>query len=219
MKLQYTMGLVIVAMSLVGCADRQTVTETKYNNDGTQVVTTTKTHGFWESENLSNHYEFENNRVDRNAENVTKKIDAIQTQAMLAIGAATTQNEKVLVSALAMTQLNTIQTTPSASGMQAPKTSVDMLDRNLVGFANLGLNAWNTFGNNRGDDISDSPSIVNSGAGDVFYMSSNNKNPQYNLNATGESSVNGTFDDGIYYDTSSTQTNEQITTSTTTQQY
>ena len=69
----YFMGLVIVAMSMVGCAGRQTVTETKTNSDGTQVVTKTTDHSFWESENLSNHYEFETNRIDRNAENVTKK--------------------------------------------------------------------------------------------------------------------------------------------------
>ena len=187
---------------MIGCA-RQTVTETKQNLDGTQTVTVTKDHGFWESENLSNFYGFENNRVDKNAENVTKKIDAIKEHAMQGIQNAQTQTEKVLISTLAMVQLDHIATTPPPSGQQAPRTGVDMWDKNLLGLVNTGLNVYGIFGRD-GDRSSydDSPSIVNSGAGDVFYMSSNNKNPQYSLNATGESSVTGTFDLGLSHDAS-----------------
>jgi hypothetical protein len=203
-KAQMLMGILMLLLLSVGCA-RQTVVETKTLSDGTDVVTKTTDHGFWESENLAGFYQFENNRVDKNADNVAKKIDSIQKQAMLGIQSAQTQTEKVLISTLAMVQLGHIPTTPNPSGQQAPKTAVDMLDRNLLGLLNLGVSAWGVYelGNNGGDSYQDSPSIVNSGAGDVFFMSDNNKNPQYNLSAAGESSLSTSFDLGLTHDTSS----------------
>lgn len=217
----YGKSLVLTAcfallVSSVGCAKKETIEQ--LDDEGKVIGVKTINRGFWESENASNYYDFEAKRVDKNAENVEKKINAITKHATLAMADAETSNEKVLINLLAMTQVNNIPTTPPSSGVQAPRTAVDLWGQNMIGMGNLALAATAMFLNNNGDDYRDSsrdrsPSIENSGSGDVFYMSDYNKNPNYMLSTAGESSLTTGFELGSNHNPSTvTSTNETFST-------
>lgn len=186
----------IYFISLTGCAGTKTTTYTYDDAGNVNGKVVEEEDGTWKSENVAMFYEFEGKRVDRNAENVTKKIEAIEKQTSSASELAQTSNEKVLIHLLSMTYIQNISTTPPPSGLQAPKTATDMWGANLVGLGNIFLNGYALFANDDGTrttSTDNSPSIINSGAGDVFYMSDNNKNPNYTLTPSGESSATFNF--------------------------
>jgi hypothetical protein len=181
-----TLTFILLLTTQLGCARK--TTQTTVNPDFSTTTTVTE-HGFWESENHSNHLKFESNRVDKHAESVNTKVNAITEQAALASVNAVTPTEKVLINVLAMTYLSNVPTTPNPSGIQPPKVAVDLWNSNLIGLGHLALGAYVTFfdddfRSNNSHTANDSPSIENNGAGDVFYMSDYNKNPNFNL--TGE---------------------------------
>lgn len=185
---------ILMLATQVGCG-RKSIQTTTIDDFGKTVTVTETEHGFWESENAVNHLQFESNRVDKHSENVNAKITAITEQAVNASINAQTPTEKVLINLLAMTHVSHIATSAPPSGIAPPKTAVDMWSTNLIGLGHLALGAYVTFFDDdfrSNNSTQDSPTISNSGAGDVFFMSDNNKNPSYNL--TGENSTNFNMD-------------------------
>lgn len=186
--------VLLVASLAMGCAPTKITTTSSIDPFTKQeVITTTEepmeSSSFFASDNLAVYYEYETKKLDTHAEVVDKKISAIKDNAIARAAIEMTNTERLLTNIIDSLLIDRIPTQAAPAG-PPPKTMTDFFDKNFLGIANLGLQAYGIFlhDNSAGDDAS--VKISNTGAGDVFYQSSGNKNPLYNL---AEGSV-GTFD-------------------------
>lgn len=174
---------------LASCGSKTVVTTT--NLDGTK-TTTESPSSFWKSDNLAMHYEFETARVTKTAEVAEKKLVALAEEGLRRAASLTTDTERAMSSLITQMMMDRVQTTPPPSGQQAPKTAVDFFDKNGVALLNTGLMAYRIFSSDSGDSYSEStnsPTITNTGSGNVFFQSDGNMSPEYTLSSSGESSL------------------------------
>ena len=187
---------------LSGCLFDATKTTTQRSLDpeGNPVETVTEepvtSTPFFESGNLNKFYEYEGNRVDKFNAMASKKIDFIKEQGAKRQADLATPTERTLSNLVDTLLVAQIPTSPPPDGIAPPKTMADVGEKTIIPALQLALQAYGygLFGDIERPQSDSSVSIVNSGLGDVFFQSENNKNPV--LTVSGESS--GMFDFGLY---------------------
>ena len=190
LKFLYFLAIIsiVFCISLTsGCATTKTTTVTTYDDQNRPIETTieepTETTSFFESGNLNKFYEHEGNRVDKFNALASEKISFIKEQGLARQKDLTTPTERALSNIVDTLLVAQIPTTPPPDGIVQPKTMVDFFDKNFVSIASLGLQAYGLglFGDVDRPQNDSSVTINNSGLGDVFYHSDNNKNPTYSV--------------------------------------
>jgi len=192
--------LILSVLLLIGCAPTTKTTTTMLDDNGKVTGTITEEPvaetPFFESGNLNKFYEYEGSRVDKFNIMASKKIDFIKEQGTARQKDLQTPTERTLSNLVDTLLVAQIPTSPPPDGIAPPKTMVDFADKNLVPVASLALQGYGLglFGDSAKIPKNDSSvAINNSGLGDVFYQSDNNKNPIYSI--AGESS--GYWDMGL----------------------
>lgn len=221
-KLFYPLALGALLV-LTGCAAPTKVTTTTSIDPNTKeefitiVEEPADNTSFWESGNLKNYYEFETKRLESFNENVDKKINAIKENSIARASIEMTNTERLLTNIIDGMLIAQIPVVPSPSGQTAPITMTDFFNKNLVGLTSVALQAYGIFlhSGNSGDDAS--VKITNTGAGDVFYQSYDNKNPKYKLAEGAVGTFDLSLDNAPTYDYSSsvTTTNDSSSHSST----
>lgn len=222
---------VLLAGLLGGCGaiglgtDPTKTTTTTTTDPVTLTQTTTTTEepapmsagGFFKSENLAEHYKFETSRLTNHESTADKKISAITTtinQIMALDGP--TPTEKLLSGIIATQQISMIQTSPGPSGIAAPKTMVDVADKNIGNFTGLVFGVWDRVDDSRNDGGDSSVNIENTGDGMVFYQSDKNsaylQSAKYTL---GDSKGDLSFSAPSFTPTNTTTDRNDITNTST----
>jgi hypothetical protein len=190
---KFSMLVCILALlpAMTGCIGttntRTTTTRAIDPDTGTEKVTMVEEDkDFWESGNLRMYYEADGKRVDAHQRLATEKITFIREQGVLRQADLQTPTERVLsnvVDTLLVAQIPTVAPAPSSP---APKTAVDMFERNLVPLTHLAvgvggelldLDIGGPFGRNSGEGSSSLEEVVV--GGDLFINSE--KADQYYL--------------------------------------
>ena len=189
MKLVHVLAILAVAISLSACGSntRTTTTRALDPDTGTEKVTMVEEDkDFWESGNLRMYYESDGKRVDAHQRLALEKITFVREQGVLRQADLQTPTERVLsnvVDTLLVAQIPTVAAAPSSP---APKTAVDMFERNLIPLATLGIGVagavfdWDIggpFGANSGEGSTSLEEVV--AGGDIFINSE--RNDQYYL--------------------------------------
>lgn len=193
--------LLVLAMMffLSGCMGATKTTTQTFDDDGKVIGAVIEepvdTTPFFESGNLNKFYEYEGSRVDKYNALASEKIGFIKEQGIARQKDLTTPTERALSSIVDTLLVSQIPTSPPPDGIAPPKTMADFADKNLIPIGQLLLQGYGygLFGDIDRPESDSSISINNSGMGDVFFHSSNNKNPA--ISVAGESS--GTFDFGL----------------------
>jgi len=142
--------------------------------------------GFWKSDNLAAHYDFEKARNESHEKAVDKKTSAIvaNTAQMMRLSDVS-DTEKLLAGIISNMQIDKIQTSPAPSGVKTPTTVVDFANGNAINLGNLFLNGWSVIKGGNGDDTTSSQvDIVNSGDGQVLVNSNRNSMAQQTTKTT-----------------------------------
>lgn len=198
-KLNLLLFLTVMAACLTGCGATKTTTTKAIDGNGNPVETVTdepvQTAGFFESGNLAKHYESEDKRIERYNALAMEKINFVKEQGVKRQAELTTPTERALSNVVDTLLVAQIPAAPPPSNIPPPKTMADVADKNLLGVGNLILQAYGLglFGDIDRPQNDSSVTINNSGLGDVFFHSDNNKNPTYSV--AGESS--GYWDLGL----------------------
>jgi hypothetical protein len=183
--------ILALLLALTGCigskSTRTTTTRAIDPDTGTEKVTMVEEDkDFWESGNLRMYYEADGKRVDAHQRLATEKIIFIREQGALRQADLQTPTERVLsnvVDTLLVAQIPTVAPAPSSP---APKTAVDMFERNLIPLTQIGLGIageafdWDIggpFGANSGEGSTSLEEVV--AGGDIFINSE--RNDQYYL--------------------------------------
>ena len=205
-------GILCLVLGMAGCGS----TRTTYTTDklGTPVQTTEE-RSFFASENLSDHYKVVEKKSENHLAAVNAKLDALKENIaarMTTIKMSAT--EAVLMSVIDSMQIAAIPVDPPPDS-KAPKTMADVLDTNLLGLANLGVNLYTAERANRnqskndGDDIT----VVNNGTmGDV-----NSKSKNTTTTLTLDNQSTSTIDMRKKYNETTPETTTETTTPEVTQ--
>ncbi len=198
----------MLVMFLGGCAGATGKTTTTDLATGKVVVT--ENPGFFESENLDKYYEFEGKRADKHAEVATAKISAIIETGAANMANYTTPIERAQGGLITQMMVAQVPVTPPPDGIAAPKTMVDMFDRNLIPLLSTGLQAYSAIWGDRGESASAADmTIANSGTGSVLVYSDGNSLQNYDLSANGDAGyISGLTFESSVTSTSTSTTNE-----------
>lgn len=134
--------LLVMVPALVGCAGKEEVVSREYLDPVTlekQTVTTTKKGTWWESENQKNLLEFEANRVDQNSKLVLEQLNQLERNAIRRSQMDLPPEARAYADALDMVVTSQVRTSIPASGLPMPKNMADIMERNLVPLAYLGV--------------------------------------------------------------------------------
>lgn len=190
-KTHHLIALLVLLPALLlfsGCGSmggtRTTTTRSIDPATGTDVVTMVEDEpDFWESGNLRMYYEADAKRTDNHRAVADKKIDAI-----VANGASrtySTPTEATLGSIIDSLLIAQIRDTAPPPSSTAPKTAVDLFERNLVPLAYLGVGIagemldWDLggpFGMNSGEGSTSLEDVV---AGGDLYINSERSDQYY----------------------------------------
>jgi hypothetical protein len=165
--------LMVLLVTLFGCS----TTKTTYLKDNLgNPVQVVEDRGWFASENLAAHYDFESKRSDNHVASVNAKITAIKENiAARMTTVKMTPTEAMLSSVIDQMTLAAIPVDPPAPG-KAPKTMVDVADGQLTNWLRLGLDyaEYNRDGKNQQKNDGDDLTILNYGKmGDVNSKSKN----------------------------------------------
>lgn len=179
--------LVLLPTMLIfsGCGGTRTTTTRSIDPaTGTEVVKMTEEDtDFWESGNLRMYYEADGKRTDNHRAVADKKIDAITMNG--ARRTYSTPTEATLGSIIDSLLIAQVRETAPPPTSAAPKTAVDLFERNLVPLAYLGagvagelmdMDIGSPFGMNGGEGSTSLEDVV---AGGDLYINSERSDQYY----------------------------------------
>jgi len=189
MRLIQAMAIVMVLGLLSGCGGmggtRTTTTRSIDPATNTETVKMVEeSTDFWESGNLRMYYEADAKRTDNHRAVVDKKIDAIVTNG--ARRTYSTPTEATLGSIIDSLLIAQVRETAPPPTSAAPRTAVDLFERNLVPLAYLGvgiagelmdMDIGSPFGMNGGEGSTSLEDVV--AGGDIWINSE--RSDQYYL--------------------------------------
>jgi hypothetical protein len=186
MRLVQAMAIVMVLGLLSGCmgGTRTTTTKSIDPATGNEVVKMVEEDAdFWESGNLRMYYEADGKRTDNHRAVADKKIDAITMNG--ARRTYSTPTEATLGSIIDSLLIAQIRDTAPPPTSAAPRTAVDMFERNLVPLVSMGIGIagelmdWDIggpWGMNSGEGSTSLEDVV---AGGDLYINSERSDQYY----------------------------------------
>lgn len=191
---------VLLCFLLSSCAPLDSVKRTTIQRTDPvtlEIVTTTveepmPSSGIAESANLKNYYTTIDKHEDACSARVTSQVNAIREEGK---NIEYTRTEAVLMAVNKTLLIGQLRCDPL--NLKQPTIMADVLNQNIVGVGNLLLTGWRLWGSDIGERSS-SPNLTNTGSGNIFFNSSGNMNPAYNLTG-GETGVSGITFNGNGY--------------------